>query len=128
GVPGSCDGLDFLLQRRRRDPMGFQSKIVPEEILRVEDVSVQFDGFKALDGLNFRMERGELRVVIGPNGAGKTPLLDVITGKMRPNDGRVIFQAHDQAPREINALSEEQIARLGVGRKFQTPNVFKSST
>src|SRR5438552_3173696 len=108
--------------------MGFQSKIVPEEILRVEDVTVKFGGFKALDCLNFRMERGELRVVIGPNGAGKTTLLDVITGKLRPHDGRVMFQAHDQAPREINFLSEEQIARLGVGRKFQTPNVFKSST
>ena len=108
--------------------MGFQSKIVPEEILRVEDVTVKFGGFKALDCLNFRMERGELRVVIGPNGAGKTTLLDVITGKLRPHDGRVIFQAHDQAPREINSMSEEQIARLGDGRKFQTPNVFKSST
>ena len=108
--------------------MGFQSKFVPEEILRVEDVTVKFGGFKALDCLNFRMERGELRVVIGPNGAGKTTLLDVITGKLRPHDGRVIFQAHDQAPREINSMSEEQIARLGVGRKFQTPNVFKSST
>src|SRR5947209_18960145 len=108
--------------------MGFQSKIVPEEILRVEDVTVNFSGFKALECLNFCMERGELRVVIGPNGAGKTTLLDVITGKVHPTEGLVVFQARDQAPREINGLSEAQIARHGVGRKFQTPNVFKSST
>jgi urea transport system ATP-binding protein len=106
--------------------MGFQSKIVPEEILRVDDVTVSFNGFKALDGLNYSMERGELRVVIGPNGAGKTTLLDVITGKVRPRSGRVVFQAHDRPPREITRLPEQRIAQLGVGRKFQTPNVFKS--
>src|SRR5437588_10856524 len=98
--------------------MGFQSKFVPEEILRVEDVTVKFGGSKALDCLNFRMERGELGVVIGQNGAGKTTLLDVITGKLRPHDGRVIFQANDQAPREINSISEEQTARLDDVRKF----------
>jgi urea transport system ATP-binding protein len=108
--------------------MGFQSKIVPEEILRVEDVTVNFNGFKALDGLNYAMERGELRVVIGPNGAGKTTLLDVITGKVRPRSGHVTFQARDRAPRDITHLPEQGIARLGIGRKFQTPNVFKSLT
>jgi urea transport system ATP-binding protein len=108
--------------------MGFQSKIVPEEILRVEDVVVDFNGFKALDGLNYSMERGELRVVIGPNGAGKTTLLDVITGKVRPRSGRVVFQARDKAPQEITRQPEQEIARLGIGRKFQTPNVFKSLT
>jgi urea transport system ATP-binding protein len=106
--------------------MGFQSKIVPEEILKVEEVTVRFGGFKALDGLNFAMERGELRVVIGPNGAGKTTLLDVITGKVRPTSGRVLFQPHDRPVRDITRLPEERIATLGVGRKFQTPNVFKS--
>ena len=108
--------------------MGFQSKIVPEEILRVEDVTVNFNGFKALNGLNYSMDRGELRVVIGPNGAGKTTLLDVITGKVRPRFGHVVFQGRDHAPREITRLPEQDIARLGVGRKFQTPNVFKSLT
>ena len=108
--------------------MGFQSKIVPEEILCVEDLTVRFGGFKAIDCLNFRMDRGELRVVIGPNGAGKTTLLDVITGKVRPSAGRVVFQARDQAPRDIRSLPEQTIARLGIGRKFQTPNIFKSST
>jgi urea transport system ATP-binding protein len=108
--------------------MGFQSKIVPEEILRVEEVTVDFNGFKALDGLNYSMERGELRVVIGPNGAGKTTLLDVITGKVRPRSGRVVFQGRDHAPREITRLPEQEIARQGIGRKFQTPNIFKSLT
>jgi urea transport system ATP-binding protein len=108
--------------------MGFQSKFVPEEILRVEDVTVSFGGFKALDGLNFSMNRGELRVVIGPNGAGKTTLLDVITGKVRPRAGKVFFQPNDRPARDITRLREQEIARLGVGRKFQTPNVFKSLT
>jgi len=108
--------------------MGFQSKIVPETILQVEEVTVSFEGFKALNDLTFSMERGELRVVIGPNGAGKTTLLDVITGKVRPRAGNVVFQPCDRAPREITHLPEEQIARLGIGRKFQTPNVFKSLT
>jgi urea transport system ATP-binding protein len=106
--------------------MAFQSKIVPEEILRVEEVTVSFNGFKAIDTLNFSMERGELRVVIGPNGAGKTTLLDVITGKVRPTSGRVLFQPSEKPCRDITRLAEQQIACLGIGRKFQTPNVFKS--
>src|SRR5207244_6622247 len=108
--------------------MGFQSKIVPEEILRVEEVTVNYNGFKALNGLNYSMDRGELRVVIGPNGAGKTTLLDVITGKVKPRSGRVVFQGRDHAPRDITRFPEQKIARQGIGRKFQTPNVFKSLT
>jgi urea transport system ATP-binding protein len=108
--------------------MGFQSKLPPEEILKVDDVTVRFGGFKALNGLTFVIERGELRVVIGPNGAGKTTLLDVITGKVRPLSGRVFFQPNDQRPREITHFPEQQIANLGIGRKFQTPNIFKSLT
>jgi urea transport system ATP-binding protein len=108
--------------------MGFQSKLPPEEILKVDDVTVAFDGFKALDGLTFTMERGELRVVIGPNGAGKTTLLDVITGKVRPRSGRVLFQPNDRRQLDITQFPEQQIANLGIGRKFQTPNIFKSLT
>jgi urea transport system ATP-binding protein len=108
--------------------MGFQSKIVPEEIVRVEDLTVIFGGFKALDNLNLVMERGELRVVIGPNGAGKTTLLDAMTGKVRPRSGRVLFQPRERPAVEITRLSEERIACLGIGRKFQTPNVFKTLT
>src|SRR3954469_23767335 len=104
--------------------MGFQSKVVPETVLHVQEVTVAFGGFKALTELNLSVERGELHVVIGPNGAGKTTLLDVITGKVKPTSGRVIFQPRDRADRDISALPEQAIARLGIGRKFQTPNVF----
>src|SRR5947209_12164912 len=108
--------------------MGFQSKMVPEHILQVQEVTVRFGGFTALDTLNFTVERGELRVVIGPNGAGKTTLLDVITGKVRPAAGTVTFQPNEQPRRDLGTLTEAGIARLGIGRKFQTPNVFKSLT
>src|SRR5438552_2812619 len=108
--------------------MGFQSKVVPEEILRVHEVTVRFGAFKALNELNFSLQRGELRVVIGPNGAGKTTLLDVVTGKVRPHSGRVYFQPNESARYDITSLPEQRIARLGMGRKFQTPNIFKSLT
>jgi urea transport system ATP-binding protein len=108
--------------------MGFQSKVVPEDILQVHDLTVDFSGFKALNGLNFSIERGELRVVIGPNGAGKTTLLDVITGKVKPTAGRVLFQPNERPAAPIDGYSEAAISRLGIGRKFQTPNVFKSLT
>jgi urea transport system ATP-binding protein len=106
--------------------MGFQSKLVPEEILKIEDLTVRFGGFTAIDALNLTLERGELRVLIGPNGAGKSTLLDVITGKVKPAGGRVTFQPNERMPVDIGRLAAQEIARLGVGRKFQTPNVFKS--
>ncbi|MFN5515686.1 MAG: urea ABC transporter ATP-binding protein UrtD [Cyanobacteriota bacterium] len=88
-------------------------------ILEIENLTVDFDGFKALNQLNFAMETGELRVIIGPNGAGKTTFLDVITGKVKPTQGRVLFKGKDLRP-----LAEYQIARLGIGRKFQTPRIY----
>ncbi|HZZ82724.1 MAG TPA: urea ABC transporter ATP-binding protein UrtD [Gemmataceae bacterium] len=106
--------------------MGFQSKIVPEIILDVREVNVDFSGFKAISDLNFSIERGELRVVIGPNGAGKTTLLDVITGKTRPTSGTVHFRPDEHKTVDVTKCSQQEIARLGIGRKFQTPNVFKS--
>src|SRR3990167_8179228 len=93
-------------------------------IVYLEDVTVNYDGFKALDRLNFFMDRRELRVVIGPNGAGKTTLLDVISGSVKPESGRVIF-GHSTA---LLPLRENQIAQLGVRRKFQTPSVFVNIT
>src|SRR5437763_2405667 len=108
--------------------MGFQSKIFPETILDVKEVTVDVSGFKALNELNFSIERGELRVVIGPNGAGKTTLLDVITGKVKPTAGRVLFRPNERPVVDLDRYNEAQISRLGVGRKFQTPNVFKSLT
>ena len=89
-------------------------------IVYLDTVTVDFDGFRALDRLNFYMDRKELRVVIGPNGAGKTTLLDVISGRVRPASGRVIFGHHT----DLTSLLENEIAALGVGRKFQTPSVF----
>ncbi|MBM4440698.1 MAG: urea ABC transporter ATP-binding protein UrtD [Candidatus Rokubacteria bacterium] len=93
-------------------------------IIYCEDVTVDYDGFKALSRLNFFMDRKELRVVIGPNGAGKTTLLDVISGRVKPVAGRVIFGHHT----DLLPLRENQIAALGVGRKFQTPSVFVNLT
>ncbi len=94
-------------------------------IISVEGVTVSFDGFKALNNLTFFVDYGELRVVIGPNGAGKTTLLDVITGKVKPTVGRVIFEDY---PKPLGELNEYQIANLGIGRKFQTPTVFPNLT
>ncbi|WP_341526788.1 urea ABC transporter ATP-binding protein UrtD [Nostoc sp. UHCC 0302] len=93
------------------------------KILETENVTVSFDGFKALNQLNFSMDVGELRVVIGPNGAGKTTFLDVITGKVQPTIGRVLFKG-----RNLRSLPEYKIARLGIGRKFQTPRIYLNLT
>jgi len=93
-------------------------------IIYLEDVTVDYDGFKALRDLNFYMDYRELRVVIGPNGAGKTTLLDVISGKVAPTSGRVIFGKST----DLVGRPENEIAALGVGRKFQTPSVFANLT
>ena len=93
------------------------------KILETENVTVSFDGFKALNNLNFSMDVGELRVVIGPNGAGKTTFIDVITGKVQPTEGRVIFKG-----RNIRSLQEHKIIRMGIGRKFQTPRIYLNLT
>lgn len=94
-----------------------------EKILEIENLTVSFDGFKALNQLNFSMDAGELRVVIGPNGAGKTTFLDVITGKVKPTIGQVLFKG-----RNLRSFSEDQIARFGIGRKFQTPRIYLNLT
>ena len=92
--------------------------------LYVEHLTVSFDGFKALNELTLQIEPGELRCIIGPNGAGKTTMMDVITGKTRPDSGTVRFGS------ELNllALSEPEIAQAGIGRKFQKPTVFERLT
>lgn len=92
-------------------------------ILSVEDLSVSFDGFLAVDSLSFSIERNELRAVIGPNGAGKTTLLDMICGKTKASQGRILFKDTD-----LTHLGEHQIVRLGVGRKFQTPSTYEDLT
>jgi len=90
-------------------------------ILYLEDISVSFDGFKALNKLNLAIDAGELRCIIGPNGAGKTTMMDVITGKTRPDSGTAYFgQSID-----LTRLSEPEIAHAGIGRKFQKPTIFQ---
>ena len=95
-----------------------------EFILRLEGVNKSFEGFKAISDLNFYMDAGELRVIIGPNGAGKSTMLDLITGRTKPDKGRIEF-GHDT---DLTALNEYQINRLGIGRKFQTPSVYVDHT
>lgn len=89
-------------------------------IIYLEGVTVDYDGFKALNNLNFIVNYHELRVVIGPNGAGKTTLLDVISGKTKPAAGRVIFGKDT----DLMDLREHEIATLGIGRKFQAPSIY----
>jgi urea transport system ATP-binding protein len=93
-------------------------------LLYLDGVSVSFDGFKALRGLSLVVESGEMRAIIGPNGAGKTTMMDVITGKTRPDEGDVLFEGSI----DLTRLDEAQIAGLGIGRKFQKPTVFESHT
>jgi urea transport system ATP-binding protein len=90
-------------------------------ILYLEDVHVSFDGFKAINGLNLDIAPGELRCIIGPNGAGKTTMMDIITGKTRPDSGQVFFGSTIDLLRH----REAEIAALGIGRKFQKPTVFE---
>jgi len=95
-----------------------------EFILSLEGVNKSFEGFKAISDLNFYMDAGELRVIIGPNGAGKSTMLDLITGRTKPDTGKIEFgRATD-----LTALNEYQINRLGIGRKFQTPSVYIDQT
>jgi urea transport system ATP-binding protein len=91
--------------------------------LALQDVSVSFNGFKALNGLNLTVRKGELRCLIGPNGAGKTTALDIICGKVKPTSGVVTF-----GDTMLSDLEEHEIARTGVGRKFQVPSVFRELT
>ncbi|MDP3871442.1 MAG: urea ABC transporter ATP-binding protein UrtD [Pseudomonadota bacterium] len=90
-------------------------------VLAVEDLTVSFDGFKAIDALTLYVDRGELRVIIGPNGAGKTTLLDLICGKTRASGGSIKFKNH-----EMTKMAEHKIVRSGIGRKFQTPSIYEN--
>jgi urea transport system ATP-binding protein len=97
---------------------------ITSSLLYLNGVTVSFDGFRALNNLSFAVEHGEMRAIIGPNGAGKTTMMDVVTGKTRPDDGDVFFEgSHD-----LSQLDETEIAMLGIGRKFQKPTVFEMHT
>src|ERR1700761_1902019 len=93
-----------------------------DTLLYLDGVTVSFDGFRALNALSLVLEAGEMRAVIGPNGAGKTTMMDVITGKTRPDQGQVGFRAAT----DLTRLDEPAIASLGIGRKFQKPTVFEA--
>jgi urea transport system ATP-binding protein len=93
-------------------------------LLYLNGVTVSFDGFRALNNLSFTIEPGEMRAVIGPNGAGKTTMMDVVTGKTRPETGEVFFDGSY----DLSRLDETEIALLGIGRKFQKPTVFDMHT
>ena len=95
---------------------------IPTNILYMDGVTVSFDGFKALNALSLVVAPGELRAIIGPNGAGKTTMMDVITGKLRPDAGEVFFR--DSI--DLTQYDEAEIANLGIGRKFQKPTVIES--
>jgi urea transport system ATP-binding protein len=96
----------------------------PSSILYLDGVSVSFDGFRAINKLSLVLEPGEMRAIIGPNGAGKTTMMDIITGKTRPDEGQVFFDGDIDLTRH----DESEIAMLGIGRKFQKPTVFESHT
>lgn len=95
------------------------------QLLEVSGVSVSFDGFKAINNLSFSIGDAELRAIIGPNGAGKTTFMDIVTGKTRPDEGRILW---GEKSRSLLSMSESRIAREGVGRKFQRPTVFEDQT
>ena len=94
-------------------------------LLYIDAVTVSFDGFRALNNLSFTVEPGEMRAIIGPNGAGKTTMMDVVTGKTRPDAGDVYFEGGNH---DLSTLDETEIAMLGIGRKFQKPTVFEMHT
>src|SRR5690242_9167212 len=93
-------------------------------ILYLDGVSVSFDGFRAINNLSLVLDKGEMRAVIGPNGAGKTTMMDIITGKTRPDEGEVFFNGDIDLTRH----DEADIATMGIGRKFQKPTVFENHT
>ena len=93
-------------------------------LLYLDGVNVSFDGFRALNNLSLAVEPGEMRAIIGPNGAGKTTMMDVVTGKTRPDSGDVFFEG----TYDLSTLDETEIAMLGIGRKFQKPTVFEMHT
>lgn len=113
--------FDFLIEAPTREEIINTDTGV---ILYLDDITVSFDGFRALDELTLYIESGELRCIIGPNGAGKTTLMDVVTGKTRPDSGSAFYGQRV----DLLRMSEPQIASLGIGRKFQKPTVFEQHT
>ncbi len=103
---------------------GTMAERITSAMLYLDGITVSFDGFRALNNLSFAVEPGEMRAIIGPNGAGKTTMMDVVTGKTRPDTGDVVFDGRY----DLTKLDESEIAELGIGRKFQKPTVFEMHT
>ncbi len=97
-------------------------------ILQISNITVSFDGFKALNDLSLNFELNELRCIIGPNGAGKTTMMDCITGKTRADEGTILWYPEVNKTVDLSKLSEAEIALIGIGRKFQKPTIFESHT
>lgn len=97
---------------------------ISSSMLYLDNVSVAFDGFKAINGLSLELEPGEMRAIIGPNGAGKTTMMDIITGKTKPDSGDVLFDGRI----DLTKHDESAIANMGIGRKFQKPTVFENNS
>ena len=97
-------------------------------ILSVEGVDKSFDGFKAINDLNFYLEEGELRTVIGPNGAGKSTFMDLITARTKPDKGSIVYHKEDGHDIDLTRVREHHVSQLGIGRKFQNPTVYRSHT
>ena len=119
-VPGGRESFESLREAAARHA----PPVLLGKILYLERLTVSFDGFKALDGLTLYVDPGELRCIIGPNGAGKTTMMDVVTGKTRPDEGSAWFGSKTN----LLELSETEIVRAGIGRKFQKPTVFEFLT
>jgi urea transport system ATP-binding protein len=117
GISGNTTGIERVIHPGELDTLH-------GPILYLEDITVSFDGFKALNALTLTIDRGELHCIIGPNGAGKTTMMDVITGKTRPDSGTAFFGQTIN----LTQLNEPQIAQAGIGRKFQKPTVFEELT
>ena len=116
--------FDFMLTQGQHTVRRNELDVSHNAILYIEDISVSFDGFKALNDLTLYIDDGELRCIIGPNGAGKTTMMDVITGKTRPDTGLAYFgQTMD-----LTQMNEYEIADAGIGRKFQKPTIFPEHT
>src|SRR5437899_12958847 len=111
-------------RNRRSERMRVMEGRTTSALLYLDGVHVSFDGFHAINNLSLTLEPGEMRAIIGPNGAGKTTMMDIITGKTKPDEGTVLFDGMT----DLTRLDETRIAELGIGRKFQKPTVFESQT
>src|SRR5204863_2700667 len=110
---------------RRSERMNVMDTRATSALLYLDGVHVSFDGFRAINNLSLELAPGEMRAIIGPNGAGKTTMMDIITGKTRPDSGDVLF---DHGSIDLTTKDEAAIAQLGIGSKFQKPTVFDNHT